>query len=401
MAAMLVGGALAAPAEAQLQAQPRAALVRPQPLHSVPFDLYDGRIYVQASVAGSGPRTFLVDTGAQLTHLSAEMVTERGLETFGSVGIMGTGRGRVEGAYVRPGPIDLTGIPLPVETAISAPAEDLFGPVVTSSGKRFDGVIGYDLFAAYVVEIDYIGRTISLYQPSGYTAPKGADVVPIGIVGNKPYLTGTVTLGDRPIEATLHIDTGSGGAIGFNGDFVEELGLLAIAGPTLPSISRGVGGATPARLGRAQSLRLGKTVLPGPFATYALAQGRGVSEHSAGRIGGAILRRFTVAINYRARTVALLPNANFHRPLETDMSGLALISSGGGVEVSRVEPSSAGAEAGILPLDRLLRIDGRSASEFSLEAIRGMLMQHGATRSLLILRAGRELTLPITLRRRI
>lgn len=397
----MAGGALAVPAEAQLQAEMPAASVRPQPLHVLPFDLYDGRIYVQASVAGSGPRTFLVDTGAQLTHLSAELVAATGLETFGGVGIMGTGRGRVEGSYVRPGALDLSGVALPVDTAITAPAEALFGPVVASSGKRFDGVIGYDLFAAFVVEIDYVARTIRLYAPSDYTAPEGADVVPISIVDNKPYLTGIVTLGGQPIETNFHLDTGSGGAIGFNGDFVAERDLLAIAGPTLASTSRGVGGATPARLGRAQSLTLGRTVLTGPFATYALAQGRGVSEHSAGRIGGAVLRRFTLAINYPARSIALVPNANFSRPLETDMSGLALVSVSGAVEVSRVEASSAGAEAGIRPGDRLTGIDGQSASALSLEAIRGMLMQHGTTRSLSILRNGRELSLPITLRRRI
>jgi C-terminal processing protease CtpA/Prc len=83
------------------------------------------------------------------------------------------------------------------------------------------------------------------------------------------------------------------------------------------------------------------------------------------------------------------------------MSGLALISSGGAVEIFRVEAASAAAEAGIHPGDRLLSIDGRSASELSLEAIRAMLIEHGATRSLLLLRKGRELSLPIRLRRRI
>ncbi len=394
-ASLAAGAALAAPAQAQVEA-PRAEAV-----HSLPFELYDGRIYVQASLAGTGPRTFLLDTGAQVTHLSSELVREAGLETFGDVGITGTGRGRVEGDYVRLSSLDLGGLALPVRNAISAPAEALFGPVVTSSGKRFDGVIGYDLFASYVVEIDYLGRAIRLFDPARYVEPEGADVVPISIVDNKPYLTGVVSLSGRAIEAVFHLDTGSGGAIGFNGDFVAERDLLAISGPTLPSMSRGVGGATPARLGRADSLTLGKTILKGPFATYALAQGKGVSEQSAGRIGGAILRRFTLIINYPRRAIALLPNANFNRPLETDMSGLALISSGGLIQVLRVEEASAGAEAGIRPRDRLLSIDGRSVSEMSLEAIRAMLIEDGATRSLLLLRNGRELNLPITLRRRI
>lgn len=403
-ASIVAGQVLAAPAHAQASGEVEAGQVQAgqgEALHSLPFELYDGRIYLQARVAGSEPRTFLLDTGAQVTHFSADLVREAGLATFGDVGITGTGRGRVAGDYVRVSSLDLGGFPLAINNAISAPAEALFGPVVTSSGKRFDGIIGYDLFAAYVVEIDYIGRTIRLYDPLRAPEPVGADVAAINIIDNKPYLTGIVTLTGRTFEALLHLDTGSGGALGFNGAFVAERDLLAIAGRTLPSMSRGVGGATPARLGRADSLTIGNTRLSGPFATYALAQGKGVNELAAGRIGGAILRRFTLTINYSAGTIALLPNANFHRPLETDMSGLALVSSDDGVEVFRVEAGSAGGEAGILAGDRLLSIDGQPATGLSIEAIRAMLMQHGQRRLLVVLRNGRALSVPVILRRRI
>ena len=399
-AALLACGALVGPAQAQVQ--PAVQLAPSQALHTLPFELYDGRIYIQASIAGSGPRTFLVDTGAQITHLTSELVNELGLQTGGSIGITGVGPGRIDGQYVRGALLDMGGVRLPTKKAIAAPGEALFGPVYAGSGKRFEGVIGYDLFAAYAVEVDYEGRALRLYDPRGYRLPEGAEIVPIRLVDKKPYLTGIVSLGGRSIEANLHFDTGSGGAIGFNGNFVEGEGLLALAGTTLPSYNRGVGGITAARLGRAESLTIGKTVVEQPFVTLALAQGRGVRSDSAGRIGGAILRRFTVAINYAGRTVGLLPNGNFGLPIETDMSGLALATAADGVvQVLRVEEASAGAEAGIRAGDRLLSIDGRSAPELSLEAIRGMLMQHGETRLLVVQRDGRELSLPITLRRRI
>ena len=83
------------------------------------------------------------------------------------------------------------------------------------------------------------------------------------------------------------------------------------------------------------------------------------------------------------------------------MSGLALTSRRGGVEILRVEAYSAGEESGVVAGDRLLSVDGRSASELSLEAIRAMFMQDGATRTLVVLRSGRALSLSVTLRRRI
>jgi hypothetical protein len=397
----LAVGALAAPAQAQLPALPPAPPAAAKPLHTLPFELYDGRIYIEAEVGGAGPKTFLVDTGAQLTHLSAELVREAGLETFGGLGITGTGRGRIGAEYARLNQIQLGGLSLPVNPAASAPAEALFGPVMASSGKRFDGILGYDLFAAYVVEVDYLARRIMLHDPATYTAAPEADLVPIEIVDNKPYLTATVSLPGRAVEGVFLLDTGSGGAIGFNGDFVAERDLLASAGPTVASISRGVGGTTPARLGRAQWLTIGRTSIAGPFATFALAQGSGVAGHSAGRVGGALLRRFTLTINYPARTIALLPNANFNRPLETDMSGLGLAHRNGSVEVVRVEEGSAADEAGIKAGDRLLGIDGRTASELNLEALRAMLMEHGAVRRLAVLRGKRTLDIPLRLRRRI
>ena len=389
---------LAPPALAQDEVQAAAAR---QPLHVLPFELYDGRIYLQASIAGSGPRTFLLDTGAQVTHLSAELVAETGLETYGSLGISGTGPGRIKGTYVRAAGLEVGGFRLRIKRAIAAPAETLFGPVFAGSGKRFEGVIGHDLFDAYVVEVDYGERLIRLHDPKGFAYPEGTDVIPIRLDDKKPYLTGIVTLGGEPIAANLHLDTGSGGAVGFNGDFVAQHDLVTLAGRTLPSLARGVGGSSPARLGRAQSLTIGTTVIAEPLVTFALTQGRGVRADSAGRIGGALLRRFTVTINYPEGTIGLLPNANFGRPLETDMSGLALTSSDGGIRVFRVEEDSAGAEAGIIAGDRLLSIDGMDASALSLEAIRAKLMQHGETRNLVVKRGAVELSLPVTLRRRI
>jgi C-terminal processing protease CtpA/Prc len=71
------------------------------------------------------------------------------------------------------------------------------------------------------------------------------------------------------------------------------------------------------------------------------------------------------------------------------------------VVVSVVAPDGAALESGVAVGDRLIAIDGRPAAAMTLEEIRAMLMQHGETRSLLILREGQEIAVSITLRRRI
>jgi hypothetical protein len=399
-AGLLLIGALALPGYAV--AQPvEQSLLAPQPLHILPFQLYDGRLYVEAGGPGFSGRIFLLDSGAQLTHVTAELGREAGLRSSGRIGINGTGLHRVEGSYVALDWLDLGGARLPLARAIAAPADALFGSIFAGSGKRFDGVIGYDLFAAYVVEIDYEAGQIRLYDPASFTFPAQADVVPIRLVDRKPYITASFSLGGDSLPGDFLLDTGAGGALGFSGDFVAEQRLIERAGRTLPSSSRGIGGATPARLGRVQSLLIGRTMLPGPLATFSLAQGRGVRADAAGRIGGALLRRFTVTFHYAAQAIGLVPNSNFGRLLETDMSGLALLSSEGKVLVNRVAEESPAIEAGLRAGDRLMALDGRPAAELSLEAIRAMLIEHGRTRVLEIEREGRTLSIPILLRRRI
>jgi len=390
---------VATPAQAQIFARPSADA--PGPIHSLPFELYDGRIYIQASGSGFGPGTFMLDTGAQITHFTSELVREARLATFGSSGITGTGEGRVDAVSVAATALDLGGFQLPIRNAVAAPANEAFGPVYTGSGKRFDGVIGYDLFAAFAVEIDYERRLIRLYGPAAFRHPEGADIVPIRLIDRKPYLAATFSLGGQSLAGDFLIDTGSGGAIGFNGDFVVEKGLVTLAGKTLPTVSRGIGGATPARLARVQSLTIGRTILPEPLAIIALEQGKGVRSDAAGRIGGALLRRFTVTVHYAGQTVGLRQNSNFGRPLETDMSGLAFISRDGEVVVERVEEGSAASDAGMQAGDRLLAIGRRAAPAMSLERIRGMLMQEGESRALRVLRQGAESTFFVKLKRRI
>jgi C-terminal processing protease CtpA/Prc len=99
--------------------------------------------------------------------------------------------------------------------------------------------------------------------------------------------------------------------------------------------------------------------------------------------------------------VGLVPNGNFGRLLETDMSGLVLVSHEGGVLVSRVAEESPAMEAGVRQGDRLIALDGKPAAQLSLEAIRAMLIEHGATRLLEVEREGRIFSIPILLRRRI
>jgi hypothetical protein len=371
------------------------------PAHVIPFELYDNRIWLAVSGPGFGPRPFILDTGAQSTHYTAELAAEARLRTAGRVGITGTGTERIRGSYVAPTTLRIGSLALPVGRGIAGPADALFGPVYSGIGRRFDGVIGYDLFAAFVVEIDYSGGQLRLYE-RGRRGTLPAERIPIRILDRKPYLAASLALGGERIPANLHLDTGFGGAISLNANFTERHGLIDRAGPTLRTTLRGVGGATEARVARLPAIRIGSFELAGPIASLALVQGRGVRSDSSGRIGGELLRRFTVTIDYGGRAMKLVPNAGIAVPFETDMSGLAIaMAADGAIDVASVADGTPAAEAGIRETDRLVALDGVPIERTTLEAVRLALRAEGAVRRLRIARGGREREVSLVLRRRL
>lgn len=404
--ALIVGSAHGSLA-AQTASLPAAPSTATRPAHEIPFDLYDNRIYLAVSGLGFTGKLFLLDTGAQVTHFTSELVAQAGLQTAGRVGISGTGPGRVRGAYVGGTTLRIGSLSLAVGRGISAPAEALFGPVYSGSGRRFDGVLGYDLFAAFVVEIDYPRRLLRLYEPSAYRPVQRPEAqnLPIRIVERKPYVAGRLTLaGSPPIPVILHLDTGYGGVLSLNGGFVAQNRLVERVGETLRGWMRGVGGITEARIARALGLELGGIAIPQPIVSLALAQGAGVRADSAGRIGGEALRRFVITLDYSRRTMVLTPAQAMSAPFEADMSGLSLVVAGGAsgaFEVANVGDDSPAAGAGLQPGDRLLSIDGRSATTFTLEEVRNLLRVDGATRRLRVARGATEKDVVLTLRRRL
>jgi hypothetical protein len=374
------------------------------PRHRIPFELYGNRIYVQVSGPGFDRSLFLLDTGAGRTHYTAELVTQARLPTSGSIGITGAGPGRVAGRRVAATTLRIGSLTLPVSSGISGPAEPLFGNIYSGAGRAFQGVIGYDLFAAYVVRIDYEQRVLWLYDRGNFRGPR-ATAIPLRIVDRKPYFTAAIGApGSAPIAANVHLDTGGGGVLGLNGRYVSQQRLLDRVGPTLPSAIQGVGGATQSRLARIETLQLGRFTLASPVVSLALAQGGGVRSDSAGWVGGAALRRFTVTIDYPRRSMWLEPNSSFGQPFNADMSGLTIYwtaTPADTLHVSNVAEGSPGDVAGVRAGDRLLSINERPAALLGIDEIRELLRGDGERRKLRLLRDGRELELWLVLRRRL
>ena len=145
----------------------------------------------------------------------------------------------------------------------------------------------------------------------------------------------------------FEVDTGSRGALTIMSPFAKANGLIAKDHATIRgTVGYGVGGPATALLARAGKLVLGNASVDSPLLEIVTNKTGGGSEmHTAGNIGGDILKRFTVTLDYANRRLWLQPNGPASQPEIFDRSGLWIMrAKDGGILVSDVTTQSPAAK---------------------------------------------------------
>ncbi|WP_242111910.1 aspartyl protease family protein [Luteimonas aquatica] len=141
-------------------APPDACRIRDVPaadsLVRVPFDLVDGRIYVEASVNGRGPFRFAVDTGASgMARADARLVSALNLPMQGTAA-NSDGVSAAEADTTRFDTLQLGGLRRDDVAAIARDYRSRSSPE-----GAFDGILAREFFADGLLVIDYPARTLS------------------------------------------------------------------------------------------------------------------------------------------------------------------------------------------------------------------------------------------------
>ena len=193
-------------------------------------------------------------------------------------------------------------------------------------GRAIDGTLGVNFFHKYVVEIDYAARKLRVYDPAAFLYSGAGTMVPLRILNN-----GTVALFDAKIadadgQATmdvhLAVDSGTYSALRLFRPFVERHALIGEGRGQFASFGFGAGGEFRQVTGRVASLEIGGVKFVNPVADFSTdTKGVTATANYDGTIGGDILRRFTVTLDYSRSQMILESNADFGMPFETDRSG--------------------------------------------------------------------------------
>jgi hypothetical protein len=368
----------------------------------VPFDLFENNILIRAGINNSQPAWFIFDTGANINLVNERLFQGLGLGSERAVDLTGGGGGAVQGSLTEDVTVSLPGVEAYRQVTASAP----LGPLPSYFGRDVEGIIGTPFIKNFVVEIDYARKVLTLYDPKFFNLSGERDAVELENRNGYPFMKVDLSLtGQGTITDYFMIDSGSFRSLQINKPFADAHHVLA----ALPkaNTAEGLGGAgiagdTKFVDARISSLRLGRYTISRPVVSVSQdAAGFGAGG-DAGVMGGEVLRRFTVTLDYQSKRILLKPNAQFTEPYESDMSGLELVTRADDfkvIQIKRVRARFPADDAGLREGDTIVAINGRPSVEFDLDELSSMFKRAGRVYLLTIERGGRVMRVKLKMKR--
>jgi len=351
---------------------------KPAAVARFPFELLANAVFLRAKLNGKGPYLFSLDTGSSNSVIASELISELGIATGATFHSMGAGSDMNAAARIDTLEFDLPG---GIKRAVSDGAAVSMSGLWQLLARRFYGSIGYDVLQPFVVEIDYERRMISFFDPKTYSPPE--QIFPAHMYGRyDPQVEGTIQAkGTPPIPVRFTLDTGAGGTI-VSSPIVDKYDLVSATGNVTKTQDKGVGGAVPTEvMARLSAIRIGSFLLDKPLVALSRDKMGSLANPAISvNMGGNILQRFTVIIDYPRQTVSLAPNRYFAEPFRSDASGLLLSADSNDFHkftVDSVIPDSAAAHAHLEPGDVILAANGKPAARYALWELEEVLKANG------------------------
>ncbi len=195
-----------------------------------------------------------------------------------------------------------------------------------SLGIPVHGIIGYDLFRDFVVEINYNAGYIKFHNPELYRNKrhKKSQTLPLAIRNKKAYVEGAVVLNDaKEVPVRMLLDTGSSDAI-----WLFENDAIGIPDKNYDDfLGRGLGGDIFGKRTKVRSIKIGDFIIEDAktaFPDQASFTGIKSLGNRNGSLGGEVLKRFNFIFDYGNLKITLRKNANFKTPFQYNLSGIDL-----------------------------------------------------------------------------
>lgn len=402
---------------------------------TIPFQLINNLIFITVNVNGVD-LTFLLDTGVSDTILFSLENKQGSFKEVEKIQFAGLGSNMQVDGYKSINNI------VKIGKNYIDPAHKIY--LILDERMNFsshigipvNGIIGYEFFKNYQVEIDYNKKKIFILKPNfNKNKTKKFEKFSITIEGNKPYLQTDVEIKNQLSPAKLLLDIGSSDAVWLFPSYFPDFEYTKHQIDDY--LGQGFTGDIYGKRGRIHRLHIGKFALDKPIVSMPDAdalQHLQMVENRKGSIGSEVMKRFNVILDYQNNLLYLKKNKFYSEIFSLNKSGLEIIHNGVlwekdilKVEIKNKDSNknmnpdiakrfsdnnqelqytfalkpqyaiagcrkeSPCSEVGIKKDDKLISIDGKNASNLTLEKINEIMRQKDGKNIELILSREKEI----------
>ncbi len=347
----------------------------------IPARFVDYLVFLPAGVNQSQPSLFQLDSTAPASAIDSVRAAELGIASTQSPVLNFSG----------------------VDYSFAALPEMSKKDFATQVGRAYEGTLGSDFLDGAVVEINYARQTVRLYDPASFQYSGRGKSVHLTFIGGLPVVHAQLLMpGTKPAEGDFVLNTALDASVVVSQKFAQS--------HKLPSHNKTIHSTdveldSSAVLARAKEFQVAGFPIGEPIVYFSRGGTLADSNsHLAGEIGGGMLRRFILTIDYPHQQVIFDASSDIRTDEVEDMSGLAISAAGPDLkrfEVTQVWPGTPGAEAKVQKGDIIAGVNDEAAADMSLAEIRRLFRQPTVRYKLLLQRGTQTVTVNIQMRRQL
>jgi len=292
---------------------------------TVPFKLINNLIFIPIKVNGV-ELNFLLDSGVEETILfSMEDKQEVSFNNVEKIKLRGLGsEEEIEGLKSTKNILETHGLRSD-DHMVFIILDQSFN-LSSHIGIPVNGIIGHKFFRNNVVEINYQKKKIIVYTRNNKfqdKLDKKFKQIPITIERSKPYILTTATVNNVDIPAKLLIDIGNSDAF-----WIFENNTIRLPDKNFPDfLGKGFSGDIEGHRAKIDKFSINEFDFKKPIVSFPDSVSIRNVKMVPGRIGsvgGEVLKRFTVVLDYKEKKLYLKKNSKFNEPFTYNKSGITV-----------------------------------------------------------------------------
>lgn len=292
---------------------------------TIPFQMINNLIFIPIKVNGV-ELNFLLDSGVEETILfSMEEKQEVSFNNVEKIKLRGLGSEQeIEGLKSTNNTFETHG--LRSNNHMVFIILDQSFNLSSHIGIPVNGIIGYKFFKNNLIEINYQKKKIIVHLNSEELRKKlekKFKVIPITIEKSKPYIYTTATVNNVEIPAKLLIDIGNSDAF-----WVFENNKIKLPKKNFPDfLGKGFSGDIEGHRAKIDEFSIDEFKFKKPIVSFpdslSIRNVKMVPDR-IGSVGGEVLKRFRIVLDYADRKIYLKKNGKFSEPFTYNKSGIVL-----------------------------------------------------------------------------